>query len=53
MTIDRLKRFLELKKKIFQDNKFVEVKNTAEEKEYNELAKEYVLMINDKIFNNV
>lgn len=53
MTLDRLKRFLELKKKIFQNNKFVELKNTAEEKEYNELAKEYVLMINDKIFNNV
>lgn len=51
MTIDKLKRFLELKKKIFGDNMFVEVKNTAEEKEYNELAKEYVNMLNQTVFS--
>jgi hypothetical protein len=46
MTINILKRFLELKKKLFGNDMFVEVDNkNVEWIEYNELAKEHNQML--------
>jgi hypothetical protein len=46
MTIAKLKRFLELKKKLFGNNLFVEVDNKNPEWiEYNELVKEHNRML--------
>lgn len=46
MTIQRLKRFLELKKKLFGNDMFVEVDNKNPEwLEYNELVKEHNQML--------
>jgi hypothetical protein len=47
MTIENLKRFLELKKELFGNNTFVEVNNKDKNwKEYNILIKDYLKMIN-------
>jgi hypothetical protein len=46
MTIARLKRFLELKKKLFGNDMFVEVDNkNSEWIEYNKLANEHNKML--------
>lgn len=46
MEISRIRRFLELKKKLFNNNMFVEVdKNNPLWSEYNKLSKEYLYLM--------
>jgi hypothetical protein len=52
MTMNKLKRFLELKKKLFQGHSFVEVNfKNPEWVEYNELAKEHNIMLKNVVFS--
>ena len=48
MTIEKVKRFLVLKKKLFGNNLFVEINTKNPEWiEYSELAKDYLQIINN------